>query len=57
LTPLNLLHLPNISQFKHKCINFKVEYVKLHEKIKTQIKTIMKGYAKYANRGTKKSDI
>ena len=38
LTPLDLLPLPNISDFKNKDAHAKVEYVKrLHEQVKAQI--------------------
>ena len=38
LTPLDLLPLPNISQFKDKSGQVKVEYIKkLHGKVKAQI--------------------
>ena len=54
LTPLDLLPLPKISQFKNKSGQVKVEYVKkMHEKVKSQIEKKMEGYAKYANKGRK----
>jgi len=55
LTPLNLLPLPNISDFKHKDAHAKVEYVKrLHEQVKAQIAKNNEIYAKQANKNRKK---
>lgn len=55
LTPLDLLPLPNISQFKDKFGQVKAEYVKkLHEKTKAQIEKKIERYTKYANKGRKK---
>jgi len=54
LTLLNLLPLPNISDFKHKDAQAKVEYVKkLHEQEKAQIAKKNEGYAKQANKDKK----
>ena len=54
LTPLDLLPLPKISQFKNKSGQVKVEYVKkMHEKVKSQIEKKMEGYTKYANKVNK----
>jgi len=54
LTPLNLLPLPNISNFKHKDAQAKVEYVKrLHEQVKAQIAKKNESYAKQANKNKK----
>jgi len=56
LTPLDLLSLPNISQFKDKSGQVKAGYVKkLHEKVNAQIeKKKIEGYTKYGNKGRKK---
>jgi len=55
LTPLELLPLPNISNFKHKDAHAKVEYVKrLHEQVKAQIAKKNESYAKQANKNRKK---
>ena len=55
LTLLNLLPLPNISDFKHKDAHAKVEYVKrLHEQVKAQIAKKNERYAKQANKNRKK---
>jgi len=54
LTPLDLLPLPNISNFKHKDAQAKVEYVKrLHEQVKAQIAKKNESYAKQANKNRK----
>ena len=51
LTPLDLLSLPDISQFKDKSGQVKANYVKkMHEKVKSQIEKKMEGYAKYATK-------
>jgi len=55
LTPLNLLPMPNISEFKHKDAHAKAEYVKkLHEQVKAQTEKKIENYAKQANKGRKK---
>jgi len=55
LTSLDLLPLPNISNFKHKGAQAKVEYVKrLHEQVETQIAKKNESYAKQANKNMKK---
>jgi len=47
--------LPNISDFKHKDAQAKVEYVKrLHEQVKDQIAKKNESYAKQANKNRKK---
>ena len=54
LTPLGLLPLPNISDFKHKDAQAKVEYVKrLHEQVKVQIEKKNESYVKQANKNKK----
>ena len=55
LTSLDLLPLPNISNFKHKDAQAKVEYVKrLHVQVKAQIAKKNESYAKQANMNKKK---
>ena len=55
MTPLDLLPLPDISDFKHKDAQAKVEYVKrLHEQVKGQISKKNESYAKQANKNRKK---
>jgi len=55
LTPLDLLPMPNISMFKHKEAQAKVDYVKkLHEQVRRQIKKKNESYARQANKGRKK---
>jgi len=55
LNPLHLLPFPNISNFKHKDAQAKVEYVKrLHEQVKAQIAKKNESYAKQANKNRKK---
>uniref|UniRef100_A0A151UF56 Transposon Ty3-I Gag-Pol polyprotein n=1 Tax=Cajanus cajan TaxID=3821 RepID=A0A151UF56_CAJCA len=55
LTPLDLLPMPNISEFKHKDAQAKAEYVKkLHEQVKAQIEKKIESYVKQANKGRKK---
>ena len=47
--------MPNISVFKHKEGQAKVDYVKkLHERIKAQIEKRNESYARQANKGRKK---
>jgi len=54
VTPLDLLPLPKISNFKHKDAQVKVEYVKrLHEQVKAQIAKENESYAKQANKNRK----
>jgi len=54
LSPLNLLPLPNISDFENKDVQAKVEYVKrLHEQVKAQIAEKNESYAKQANKNKK----
>ena len=55
LTPLHLLHMPNISMFKHKEAQAKGDYVKkLHKQVKGQIEKKNESYAREANKGKKK---
>ena len=55
LTPLDLLPMPNISMFKHKEAQAKVDYVKkLHEQVRGQIEKKNESYARQANKGRKK---
>jgi len=55
LTPLDLLHMPNISMFKHKEAQAKADYVKkLHEQVRGQIEKENEIYARQANKGRKK---
>ena len=50
LTPLDLLPLPNISQFKDKSRQVKAEYVKkLHEEVKAHDKSELKRSKKRCN--------
>jgi len=47
----NLLPLPNISNFKYKDAQAKVEWVKrLHEQVKAQLAKKNESYAKQANK-------
>nr|KYP51637.1 Transposon Ty3-I Gag-Pol polyprotein [Cajanus cajan] len=55
LTPLDLLPMPNISEFKHKDAQAKAEFVKkLQEQVKAQTEKKIESYAKQANKGKKK---
>ena len=55
LTPLDLLPLPNIYDFKHKDAQAKVEYEKkLHEQVKAHIEKKNARYARQANKSRKK---
>ena len=55
LTALDLLLMSNISVFKHKEGQTKVDYVKkLHERVKAQIEKRNESYARQANKGHKK---